>query len=60
MGMHGAFWLNAPAKVPGVGILCRAVDAIVSHAGVYTSFVPCLSQQHVEHPTMQKGSVERV
>ncbi|CAJ1413535.1 unnamed protein product [Effrenium voratum] len=37
MGVNGL--PQCPMEVPGVGILCRAVDAIISHAGVYTSFV---------------------
>ena len=38
MGVNGL--PQCPMEVPGVGILCRAVDAIISHAGVYTSFAP--------------------
>mmetsp|Transcript_41518 Transcript_41518/g.90051 ORF Transcript_41518/g.90051 Transcript_41518/m.90051 type:complete len:339 (+) Transcript_41518:66-1082(+) len=37
MGVNGL--PQCPMSVPGVGPLCRAVDAIVSHAGVYSSFV---------------------
>eukprot|EP00438_Fugacium_kawagutii_P027238 Skav214331 [mRNA] locus=scaffold86:239561:241835:+ [translate_table: standard] len=37
MGVNGL--PQCPMSVPGVGALCRAVDAIVSHAGVYSSFV---------------------
>ncbi len=37
MGVNGL--PQCPMSVPGVGVLCRAVDAIVSHAGVYSSFV---------------------
>ena len=37
MGVNGL--PQCPMSVPGVGVLCRAVDAVVSHAGVYSSFV---------------------
>lgn len=37
MGVNGL--PQCPMEVPGLGLICRAVDAIVSHAGVYSSFV---------------------
>mmetsp|Transcript_96490 Transcript_96490/g.171555 ORF Transcript_96490/g.171555 Transcript_96490/m.171555 type:complete len:333 (-) Transcript_96490:256-1254(-) len=37
MGVNGL--PQCPMNVTGVGILCRTVDAIVSHAGVYTGYV---------------------
>eukprot|EP00933_Yihiella_yeosuensis_P039492 TRINITY_DN33541_c1_g2_i1.p1 TRINITY_DN33541_c1_g2~~TRINITY_DN33541_c1_g2_i1.p1 ORF type:complete len:358 (-),score=87.27 TRINITY_DN33541_c1_g2_i1:39-1112(-) len=44
ISMHGVLMGVAglpqcPMEYPGVGVLCRGVDLIVSHAGVYTSFV---------------------
>jgi len=37
MGVNGL--PQCPMNVTGLGAICRGVDAIVSHAGVYTSFV---------------------
>eukprot|EP00440_Ansanella_granifera_P001442 gb/GFBE01001552.1/.p1 GENE.gb/GFBE01001552.1/~~gb/GFBE01001552.1/.p1 ORF type:complete len:356 (+),score=98.30 gb/GFBE01001552.1/:1-1068(+) len=37
MGVNGL--PQCPMNVTGVGVLCRSVDAIVSHAGVYSGYV---------------------
>jgi len=37
MGVNGL--PQCPMNITGVGFLCRTVDAIVSHAGVYTGYV---------------------